>query len=34
MAGWKVLTVWECETRGEEALRSALQALTPVLPEV
>jgi DNA mismatch endonuclease (patch repair protein) len=23
-AGWKVLTIWECETRTEEALRAAL----------
>ena len=27
-AGWKVLTVWECETRNEEALRMALQDFT------
>jgi DNA mismatch endonuclease (patch repair protein) len=27
-AGWKVLTVWECETRTEDDLRAALNGLT------
>ena len=30
-AGWKVVTIWECETRTEETLRAALHVagLTP-----
>jgi len=27
--GWRVLTVWECETKGEAALKVALSGLVP-----